>query len=54
MDMLRAFDVRLSKWMDRNNPKHWEMVKLKKMRSDKITSNLAESVNARLKTGATS
>nr|CAN83241.1 hypothetical protein VITISV_000814 [Vitis vinifera] len=49
MDPLRTFNHDLAKWVEENNPQHWELSKFKKMRWDKMTSNLAESFNSWLR-----
>ncbi|KAL6345415.1 hypothetical protein AAG906_015898 [Vitis piasezkii] len=41
MDTLRTFNHDLAKWVEENNPQHWAISKFKKMRWDKMTSNLA-------------
>ncbi|RVW93709.1 hypothetical protein CK203_043404 [Vitis vinifera] len=49
MDTLRTFNHDLAKWVEENNPQHWAISKFKKMRWDKMTSNLAESFNSWLR-----
>ncbi|RVW30634.1 hypothetical protein CK203_041042 [Vitis vinifera] len=49
MDTLRTFNHDLAKWVKENNPQHWAISKFKKMRWDKMTSNLAESFNSWLR-----
>ena len=49
MDTLRTFNHDLVKWVEENNPQHWAISKFKKMRWDKMTSNLAESFNSWLR-----
>ncbi|KAL6314467.1 hypothetical protein AAG906_025952 [Vitis piasezkii] len=41
MDTLMTFNHDLVKWVEENNPQHWAISKFKKMRWDKMTSNLA-------------
>ena len=45
MDTLRTLNHDLAKRVEENNPQHWTISKFKKMRWDKMTSNLAESFN---------
>ncbi|KAL6342275.1 hypothetical protein AAG906_006904 [Vitis piasezkii] len=49
MDTLRTFNHDLAKWVEDNNPQHWVISKFKKMRWDKMTSNLVESFNSWLR-----
>ena len=42
MDTLRTFNHDLVKWIEENNPQHWAISKFKKIRWDKMISNLAE------------
>ena len=49
MDTLRTLNHDLAKWVEENDPQHWTISKFKKMRWDKMTSNLVESFNSWLR-----